>query len=33
MFLFLFMNATDMLLQDANVDLYVKTGIFPVYNF
>ena len=33
MFLFLFMNATDMLLQDANVDLYVKTGIFLYHNF
>ena len=33
MFLFLFMNATDMLLQDANVDLYVKTGIFPISQY
>ena len=33
MFLFLFMNATDMLLQEAKVDLYVKTGIFPVSQF
>ena len=33
MFLFLFMNATDMLLQDANVDSYVKTGIFPISQF
>ena len=33
MFLFLFMNATDMLLQEANVDLYVKTGIFPISQF
>ena len=33
MFLFLFMNATDMLLQDANVGSYVKTGIFPISQF
>ena len=33
MFLFLFMNATDMLLQDANIGSYVKTGIFPISQF
>jgi len=33
MFLFLSMNATDMLLQDANVGSYVKTGIFPISQF